>query len=586
MKLPLTDFERHIDPTILKRGEQYHNKGHVTDFDEISYNEYEAIVEGSETYTVRLTIKDGVVTESVCDCPYDLGPVCKHEVAAYYAAREFFAEEDDDYMAHRKQSKSRKPAAQKQPGSPPKPTKVKTIAEQMEEALDTATHGQLKHFVARMCDRDRGMRALFLSQFANRSTPATKEFFAGQIRALASAAAGRHHYIDYSAARRFEHSVEEFVQNGRDALADGNLRLAANIACAVVEEMARALEMADDSSGGISGCAEEAMVILSQVVEQPLDEAFRTELFDYFAEAYTNRLFRSWDWHRDMMSLAISLVHSPVEKKRLADLLTKVKSTDSEWSVERTRNLTAELLLKTEGDAAALRYMEENADNPDFRQKLIEKAISSRDWERAIRLAQDGIRHDEKQKPGLANSWREYLLVVYRKTGDHKNVVQLLSYFLTSTHGGGRSSETYFRELKKLTPPEQWPATLEGMVRGVNGGHRWENYYSISAFRIWEGQWDKLLELLQRNASLSRIADAEKYLKADYAPQLAALYRQCILDSMKPETNVNRKHYREVCRYLRRMIKLGARAEAQTLTAELRRLYPARRALMEELNNV
>jgi uncharacterized Zn finger protein len=61
---------------------QYYKKGYVTAFDEISYNEYEAIVEGSETYAVRMTIKDDIVTESVCDCPYDMGPVCKHEVAA------------------------------------------------------------------------------------------------------------------------------------------------------------------------------------------------------------------------------------------------------------------------------------------------------------------------------------------------------------------------------------------------------------------------------------------------------------------------------------------------------------------------
>jgi hypothetical protein len=95
-----------------------------------------------------------------------------------------------------------------------------------------------------------------------------------------------------------------------------------------------------------------------------------------------------------------------------------------------------------------------------------------------------------------------------------------------------------------------------------------------------------LLELLQCNASLRRITDAEKHLKADYAPQLATLYRQCILESMKPNTNINRAHYKEVCRYLRRMIKLGARTESEALSAELRRLYPARRALMEELDRV
>lgn len=67
MKLLLSDFEQHVDLVILKRGLQYYNKGHVSAFDEISHNEYEAIVEGTETYTVRLTINEGTVNKSVCD---------------------------------------------------------------------------------------------------------------------------------------------------------------------------------------------------------------------------------------------------------------------------------------------------------------------------------------------------------------------------------------------------------------------------------------------------------------------------------------------------------------------------------------
>ena len=84
MKIPLKEFEQHIDETIFKRGYQYYKKGLVQEPIEISNGEYEAIVEGTEDYTVELTIKNGVVTEHVCSCPYDLGPVCKHEVAVMF----------------------------------------------------------------------------------------------------------------------------------------------------------------------------------------------------------------------------------------------------------------------------------------------------------------------------------------------------------------------------------------------------------------------------------------------------------------------------------------------------------------------
>ncbi len=84
MLIPLRHFEDFIDETILRRGLSYFKKGQVHEPEEIRTGEYEAIVEGTEDYTVRLTIKNGAITEHVCNCPYDMGPVCKHVVAVIF----------------------------------------------------------------------------------------------------------------------------------------------------------------------------------------------------------------------------------------------------------------------------------------------------------------------------------------------------------------------------------------------------------------------------------------------------------------------------------------------------------------------
>ena len=84
MHIPLRHFEDFIDETILRRGLSYFKKGQVHEPEEIRTGEYEAIVEGTEDYTVRLTIKNGAITEHVCNCPYDMGPVCKHVVAVIF----------------------------------------------------------------------------------------------------------------------------------------------------------------------------------------------------------------------------------------------------------------------------------------------------------------------------------------------------------------------------------------------------------------------------------------------------------------------------------------------------------------------
>ena len=84
MKIPLNSFEQLIDETILKRGLEYFEQGYVSEFSTIDINEYEAIVEGSEDYTVNLIIEKDIVVSHFCTCPYDFGPVCKHEVAVLF----------------------------------------------------------------------------------------------------------------------------------------------------------------------------------------------------------------------------------------------------------------------------------------------------------------------------------------------------------------------------------------------------------------------------------------------------------------------------------------------------------------------
>ena len=88
MQIPLDQFEQVIDEKILQRGLTYFKKGLVHELEEVSPNTYEAIVEGTEDYTVRLTVENNVVTDYNCDCPYDLGPVCKHVAAVIFSLQE------------------------------------------------------------------------------------------------------------------------------------------------------------------------------------------------------------------------------------------------------------------------------------------------------------------------------------------------------------------------------------------------------------------------------------------------------------------------------------------------------------------
>jgi hypothetical protein len=84
----LNDFELHIDKVILARGSAYYKDGVVGPV-EFSGGKWVAEVSGSEEYTVSVSLSpSGEILESECDCPYDFGPICKHQVAVFHELRE------------------------------------------------------------------------------------------------------------------------------------------------------------------------------------------------------------------------------------------------------------------------------------------------------------------------------------------------------------------------------------------------------------------------------------------------------------------------------------------------------------------
>lgn len=85
----IKNFEKFVEKKILDRGQDYYEQELVGDVEHIAQNEFRAIVQGSEEYSVYLRLdRDLNITSHSCDCPYDWGDVCKHEVAVMYFVRD------------------------------------------------------------------------------------------------------------------------------------------------------------------------------------------------------------------------------------------------------------------------------------------------------------------------------------------------------------------------------------------------------------------------------------------------------------------------------------------------------------------
>lgn len=87
MRLTLENFETNIELKIVERGFRYFKDGYVSRLEKVGENEFSALVLGSDDYNVFVKLDGVTIAEHECDCPYDWGDVCKHEVAVFYSLK-------------------------------------------------------------------------------------------------------------------------------------------------------------------------------------------------------------------------------------------------------------------------------------------------------------------------------------------------------------------------------------------------------------------------------------------------------------------------------------------------------------------
>lgn len=563
MRIPLNEFEQLIDERILKRGLAYYKDGAITYFSEISIGDYEAIVSGTEEYTVRLEISNNTIVVHNCDCPYDMGPVCKHVVAVI-----FYLQQDELDMDLRKSVKSR--------GNRKK--KTKSISQQVKELLNSISHNELIEFVQENSQKDKKFRNYFLASFGHLSQNQSKEFYQKRIHSILQTAAGRDGWISWSDMKYVVNTTRPFLENAEKYLANKNFENVFFISTALLEEMTEAFQYGDDSNGDLGYFVKSAMELLSKVTQEKLPDTLKQEIIEYCISSFNQKLFEGWDWHLGILGIASEMI----EKESDADIILNCLSTiKGSFEREYAQSFKLDLLRRFRGDNEVEKFINKHITNSFIRTKEIEKAFESKNIERVINLSKDGIKYDEKDKPGLVKDWYNWLLKVAQYQNDTLKIVEYSRFLFIDNF---YPEQDYYQILKDNIKNENWHPFLEEIIKEITPKNRWISSELIRKIYISEEWWGRLFLMLKKNLSLEMIAQNEAYLSKDYSSKLVELYSESI--AIYVEKYVGRNHYQTACRYLRRMKKLGGNEQVNDLIELFRKQYPQRSALMDELTRV
>lgn len=561
MQIPFDQFEQHIHETILKRGLSYFNNDRVQPPEELSPGYYEAIVEGSDNYIVRLKIQDEVIIDYSCTCPYDFGPYCKHVVALL-----FYLQQDTLDMGP-------KIVQTKKTGE-----KRKTTIDKLDEIFTEVPVDTLIQYLKDQVLDTPSLRRKFIATFAHYGKAESKSIYAQQLRAVIYSAKQRQGFIDYRGAFKVGKAAQNLLMRASAHIEEGNFQSAFYISTAVLEVMTKALDYADDSNADIGEPVRYSMELLYEIAAQELTDDLRRMIFDYALKTFKKKMFTGWDWHLDMLDLASLLLASEKEANILLELIDEYE--ESQYDEESLQQIRYNI-LRMHGDQKAEQFLEENIMNPAFREIALEKAFDRKEFDIVKRIAEDGIKCNAEDKPGLVNTWYEWLLKAYIEMEDKDRIVETARYQYINARN---NTQLYYDTLKKYVVKEEWIDFVEGLISEIKSRERWEYTHLLENIYKNEKYWDRLLQLLEDNVSLYKIKEYEQYLLPDYSNELLMLYKDEIVKFLSIKTG--RNFYKEACRYIRRMIKMGGKEEANKLIEYLRDEYPARRALREELDKM
>ena len=400
-----------------------------------------------------------------------------------------------------------------------------------------------------------------------------------EIKAILKGAKNRHGFIDRPDMRRVGNEVYQFLTSAQEQIQKGNSKTGFLIATAVLEEMTKALQFADDSNADIGNNIYFSIEILTNLTQKKIPEVLRKEFFKYCLSAFKKGLFDGWDWHFGILDIAGKLILTEQEGDKIFKLLDAV--TYSGWELNKSQAIQYELLSKIKGEVEAEAFLKKKKSNPEVRLAAIQKAFSNKDYEKAIAYAKDGIKECEKKSSGWISDWYNWLLKIGQKQEDKNSIIQYARYLYLYNY---RNEQNYYSILKKQIPPKEWHPFVKELLIEIQTKESWRNVTLIREIYIEERWWDRLLRLLQESPDLRMIDENEQYLKRDYPNELIDLYAAGILLFMAEK--VGRKYYKAACRYIRKIKRLGHLKKAKEVETTLRDLYPQRKALLEELDNL
>jgi hypothetical protein len=553
----LNDVESHIHRKIYIRGYDYFENNCVVSIEETSDNIYEAEVMGTELYLVDVELDgQGNVIAARCDCPYDMGEYCKHQVAVFLALKE--REED-----HPQEDRDAKPP-------------------RMEDILSKSTKEELVGFLLEIAAEYEEIKQRMELNFGDTNDGEEIRKSVELIRTFFNKNSDRYDFVAYGDTYQAVRGAELVARKGRDAFEHKRILHALDLTLCVIHELMDLMESCDDSAGYVGEAIERNLAFIKTMVEEAeFNPVTKEGFFNKIMEEASNAHYHGWtDWRVELLQHVSVLADIPLLRNRLEHHLQAMVD-DAEgdsWSVnyftEKVFQIRYNMILQNEGQKTALNFVVQNLQFASFRKMAIGRAMKSKEYEQVIKLALEGEAKD-KALPGLVNDWKEYRYTAYVLSGKLAEQRALAMDFILD------GSFEYYEELKGTHSEKEWAVVYPRII--VLLEEQKKVYRDIyTRILIEEGETKKLLAYVKKNPST--VENYYEHLIPECREEVFDLFLEYI-EQLAVRAS-NRQDYQRVCASIQNLKKAGGKDHASEIKQKLFINYARRPAFRDELTKI
>ena len=554
----MSDWKDLFQEHILDRGESYYFDGAVLELHKTEHG-YHGVVEGTEDYEVDIEMEGGRICEMYCSCPYaEGGNNCKHMAAVLFEIEE---QSEEDILTEE--------------------TCQDDQEQEVEEIIERIPEEELRSFVKEIAAQNSEIRNILMTRYAVKIDEKQMDLLKQGVNQLVWEYGDRRGYIDYRNAWDFCWALENYLEDKVDTLIDRKCYRQAFELTNYVFRTIGNIDI-DDSDGGTSQVANACYDKWKEILENCSEEE-KNEMFSWFMSHLSCNYVI--DYLEDYMEdfLTHEFQNREMLEKMLKDLDERIEmqalSTDcgSTWSVRHgyENNIIKRLELMERLDFPEEEIREYRRRHWRFsavRELEIQENLDNGNLDEAIRILQESKTLD-KEYPGLVARYSEQLISIYETQPDKEGYKKELLYYVFECP---QNNLVHIYKLKEVCTDKEWEDYREQILKNP------KNYNILYPFMEKEGMYESMLECIRKETFIYNLDKYEKVLKEKFPDQVRDIYISYLRH--EAERAGNRKRYRELMKYLKKIRRYpGGKEKASEIAENWRGMYYRRTAMMDEM---